>query len=100
MASTGTVRTFNADEGWGVLDAPDTPGGCWVHFSAIVAAGYRSLTAGDHVRFHAERGEQDGFAYRATKVWTGGTEPPDPVHDEPSSGAYQSSLTLTVDPDD
>jgi len=100
MPSTGTVCSFNADEGWGVLDAPDTPGGCWVHFSAIVGPGYRSLAAGELVRFRAERADQDGYAYRATKVWTDDTEPPDPVHDGPNAGAYRSVLTMTFDPDD
>jgi len=34
------VREFYPDEGWGVIDGPDVPGGCWVHFSAIAVAGY------------------------------------------------------------
>jgi hypothetical protein len=28
MASVGSVRSFDADEGWGVIEAPDVPGGC------------------------------------------------------------------------
>ncbi|MGI8701473.1 MAG: hypothetical protein ACR2JU_09765 [Nocardioidaceae bacterium] len=28
MTSRATVRTWHDDEGWGVLDLPETPGGC------------------------------------------------------------------------
>jgi len=38
MSETGTVREYDADEGWGVIDAPSVPGGCWVHFSAIASS--------------------------------------------------------------
>jgi CspA family cold shock protein len=104
MASVGSVRTFDADEGWGVIDGPDVPGGCWVHFSAIAMDGYRELARGQHVSFCAEAASQDGFGYRAVKVWTGGTEPPDQPPTQGSSAAYHSSLTLTFDappyPDD
>jgi hypothetical protein len=27
-ATAGVVRSFSADEGWGVIDAPEVPGGC------------------------------------------------------------------------
>ena len=33
----GVVRFWHDDEGWGVLDCPSTPGGCWTHFSVIEA---------------------------------------------------------------
>ncbi len=98
MASIGSVRRFDADEGWGVVDGPDVPGGCWVHFSAIVGDGYRQLSAGQRVSFHAEAASQDGFAFRAVKVWTGEAEPaggPDAA--ERDSGGYHSMLILTVD---
>lgn len=100
MVQIGTVRAFDPDEGWGVLDGPGVPGGCWVHFSAIAASGFRQLTAGQRVAFRAEAAEQDGFAFRATKVWTGGAEPI-AVHPEPGGdSAYSSVLTLTFDPPD
>jgi CspA family cold shock protein len=97
MTSVGSVRTFDADEGWGVIDGPDVPGGCWVHFSAIAMDGYRELPRGQHVSFRAEAASQDGFAYRAVKVWTGGIEPPDQPQTQGSSAAYHSSLALTFD---
>jgi cold shock protein len=75
MTSNGSVRVFDADEGWGVIDGPDVPGGCWVHFSAIASEGYRQLSAGERVSFRAIPADQDGFAFRAVKVWTGEVEP-------------------------
>jgi cold shock protein len=61
VASAGTVREWSADEGFGVIDSADTPGGCWAHFSMIVMDGYRSLTAGQRVSFTFERACQDGL---------------------------------------
>jgi cold shock protein len=98
MTSDGSVRLFHADEGWGVIDGPDVPGGCWVHFSAIAVDGYRELTSGQHVSFRYEVASQDGFAYRAVKVWTDDVEPPDePRTRGGNSAAYRSTLTLTFD---
>lgn len=63
-----TVREWDDEEGWGVLDSAETPGGCWTHFSAIEMEGFRSLTAGEKVTLEWEAGEQDGFQYRAVRV--------------------------------
>jgi cold shock CspA family protein len=97
MASEGVVRAFDADQGWGVIDGPEVPGGCWVSFAAIAADGYRELSAGQRVSFRAEAASQDGFAFRAVKVWTGEAEPAGPARDQPSSGAYHSSLIVAYD---
>ena len=63
----GVVRVWHRDEGWGVIDAEETPGGCWVHFSVVRVPGYKELRAGQQVRFEVEAVRQDGFDYRA--VW-------------------------------
>lgn len=97
VTRVGVVRAFHADEGWGVIDGPDVPGGCWVHFSAIAMGGYRQLTPGQRVSFRAEAVSQDGFAFRAVKVWTGDAEPPDDPDQHGTSAAYHSTLTLTFD---
>ncbi len=94
------MRTFDADEGWGVIDGPDVPGGCWVSFSVIAMEGYRALEPGQQVSFRAESASQDGYAYRATKVWTEATEPPDQPQTWGNSQAYHSTLTLTFDSPD
>jgi CspA family cold shock protein len=71
QAASGVVRWFNPDEGWGVVDAPEVPGGCFVHFSHINGDGYRTLDDGQRVRFTYEHLDflQDGYSYRALAVW-------------------------------
>ncbi|MCB0100004.1 MAG: cold-shock protein [Caldilineaceae bacterium] len=52
----GTVKWFNNEKGFGFI-APDNGGkDVFVHHSAIVATGYRSLAEGDRVEFTVEQG--------------------------------------------
>jgi cold shock protein len=98
MAHRGVVREFHVDEGWGVIDGPAVPGGCWVYFSAIAMDGFPQFAAGQPVWFRAEAADQDGFSFRAVKVWTEEAEPASPPRSKRSSGgAYQSRLILTFD---
>jgi cold shock protein len=63
-----TVRWFSDEEGWGVADAPEAPGGIFVHFSAIQADGYRTLHEGQALDVRLEGPldfDQDGCRYRA-----------------------------------
>ncbi|GAB1822608.1 S1 domain-containing protein [Herbidospora sp. RD11066] len=62
------VREWHAEEGWGVIDSPETPGGCWTHFSHIRADGYRELKAGEAVDLEWESPGQDGYPFRARGV--------------------------------
>ncbi|MBP2412464.1 cold shock CspA family protein [Arthrobacter stackebrandtii] len=39
METTGTVRLWNDEEGWGVIDSDATPGGSWAHYSDVAIAG-------------------------------------------------------------
>ncbi|KOU60644.1 hypothetical protein ADK57_30030 [Streptomyces sp. MMG1533] len=65
-----TVREWHDEEGWGVLDCPATPGGCWGHFSTIETAGFRALTPGQRVELEWEAPgfPQDGYDYRAVRI--------------------------------
>lgn len=67
-AIAAVVREWHPEEGWGVVDSPQTPGGCWVHFSHIQATRYRELAPGTTVALEFEPADQDGFAYRAVTV--------------------------------
>lgn len=96
MAIRATVRSWHADDGWGVLDAPQLPGGCWAHFSAVAVAGYRSLRPGEPVHLQYEAVEQDGYPYRAVRVWPDGRQPTATASDQ-APGAYRSELTLRFD---
>lgn len=92
----GVVREWHDEEGWGVVDSPATPGGCWAHFSAVAVDGYRTLTAGQRVELEHEAADQDGFAHRAVRVWPRGARPVDQPDDPPGS-AYRSRLTIEFD---
>jgi CspA family cold shock protein len=98
VINRGTVREFHPDQGWGVLDAPGVPGGCWVHFSALAMPGYRTLAAGQDVSFRSEVADQDGYAFRAVRAWPGHGEAPDVVGGNQFPGAYTSQLTIIFDP--
>ncbi len=98
MRISGVVREWHADEGWGVIDSPETPGGCWAHFSSVHMPGYRALRAGQSVTLNYEPGDQDGYSFRAIKVWPAGQEP-DRAEGETSGAdeAYNSTSNLTRD---
>lgn len=92
------VREWHAHHGWGVIDSSETPGGCWAGFVHVEMTGYRELTAGQRVVLEWERGDQDGFDYRAVRVtpssdmaWHAfapeGTEPEDAPRTPPPDGS-------------
>lgn len=66
-----SVREWYDEEGWGVLDCAETPGGCFAHFSNLEMPGYRSLAQGstvELVEWEAPGFKQDGYDFRALKV--------------------------------
>ena len=65
---TAVVRVWHAEDGWGVLDCEETPGGCWAHSSVVQMDGYRALAPGQQVRLDWEYAEQDGFRFRAVQI--------------------------------
>lgn len=67
-STSGTVRRWEGEEGWGVLDSVDTPGGAWAHFSEVVGTGFRTLLPGQKVTFDFESRGQDGYNYRANNI--------------------------------
>ncbi|WIM92998.1 cold shock domain-containing protein [Actinoplanes oblitus] len=101
MTVIGTIREWNDDEGWGVIDSPRTPGGCWALFSQAAVSGYVSFTAGQSVRLEWESPGQDGWPYRAVRFWPEGQEPVDRFADATGGpgGAYHSTLSLSFDDD-
>lgn len=95
MAVEARVRVWHDEEGWGVLDSPETPGGCWVHFSHIEGDGYRSLRDVDTVELEYEEVPQDGCPFTAARVRVPGRPAAAPSASG-ISGAYTSSLTLAL----
>jgi cold shock protein len=57
MATTGTVKWFNAEKGFGFI-ARDGADDVFVHFSAIQGEGYRSLEEGQRVEFDVGPGRK------------------------------------------
>ncbi|WP_030441566.1 cold-shock protein [Actinoplanes subtropicus] len=100
MSVLAVVREWHDDEGWGVVDSPEVPRACWVSFAHVRVAGYRSLRPGQPVALEWEPAEQDGFAYRALRVWPWNSEPVEPGEAPPPDGAHTSTLTLILGPDD
>jgi cold shock protein len=63
----GTVKWFNAEKGYGFLTREGGPD-VFVHFSAIVSTGYKSLTEGQQVEFTVEKGPKGLQATNVTPV--------------------------------
>jgi len=70
VTSRGVVRFWNSEDGWGVIDCAQIPGGCWVHFSEVEVEGFRKFTPGRHVTFEWQTmsGPVEGFAFVAAGV--------------------------------
>ena len=67
MAEQGTVKWFSNEKGYGFISRE---GGedVFVHFSAIQAAGFKSLAEGDRVEFEVTRGPKGLQAANVRKV--------------------------------
>ncbi len=63
----GTVKWFNDAKGFGFI-AQEGGKDVFVHFSAIAAAGFRSLAEGDQVEFDIVEGPKGLQAANVTKV--------------------------------
>lgn len=64
--TTGTVKWFNADKGFGFI-TPDNGGSdVFVHFRAIATDGYKTLAEGQQVTFDIEQGQKGPQAANVT----------------------------------
>jgi cold shock protein len=63
----GTVKWFNNAKGFGFIGRDDGPD-VFVHYSAVIADGYKTLQEGDLVEFDIVQGQKGPQADRVTKA--------------------------------
>lgn len=63
----GKVKWFNAEKGYGFIVSEEGKD-VFVHFSAIVQEGYKSLEEGQEVTFDVEEGERGQLAKNVVKA--------------------------------
>jgi CspA family cold shock protein len=63
----GTVKWFNPEKGFGFISRDDGDD-VFVHHTAIVAEGYRSLEEGQRVSFDVTQGKKGPQASNVTKI--------------------------------
>jgi CspA family cold shock protein len=67
MAEQGTVKWFNNEKGFGFITRQSGPD-VFVHHTAILAEGYRSLNEGDKVSFEVVEGQKGLQARNVVKI--------------------------------
>jgi CspA family cold shock protein len=65
--ANGIVKWFNEKKGYGFIAQEDGPD-VFVHFSGIVATGFKSLQEGERVTFDIEQGPKGPSAVNVTVV--------------------------------
>ena len=66
--NTGTVKWFNNEKGYGFIANDNGGDDVFVHFSAFVADGFKSLAEGQKVTFDVEPDPKNSRKLRAVNV--------------------------------
>ena len=65
---TGTVKWFNEQKGYGFIARESGQGDIFVHHSAIVGEGFKTLNEGDRVEFTVTQGRKGPAAGEVRKL--------------------------------
>ena len=65
---TGTVKWFNSQKGFGFLTNDEGGDDVFVHFSAIMSDGFKTLDEGQKVTFETEQDPKDSRKLKAVNV--------------------------------
>jgi len=68
MRTTGQVKWFNDQKGFGFITPDGGERDCFVHHSAIQMQGFRTLAEGDRVEFEIVQGDKGPAAQNVTKL--------------------------------
>ncbi len=68
MRTTGTVKWFNDQKGFGFITRDDGEKDVFCHHSAIQGSGFKSLTEGDKVELDVVEGQKGPAAENVTKI--------------------------------
>ena len=68
MPSSGTVKWFNDQKGYGFITLAEGKGEAFVHYSAIQGEGFKSLTEGEQVEFDLVEGQKGPAAENVRKL--------------------------------
>ena len=68
MRTTGTVKWFSDEKGFGFITPEDGSKDCFVHHSAIQGSGYKSLAEGQRVEFDVTQGQKGPAAENVAKI--------------------------------
>ena len=66
--NSGTVKWFNSEKGFGFIANDNGGDDVFVHFSAIMSSGYKSLDEGQKVTFDTETDPKNSSKLRAVNV--------------------------------
>lgn len=66
--ATGTVKWFSDDKGFGFISPDEGSRDLFVHYSGIIADGYRSLAEGTRVSYEEEPGDKGPKAVNVQPV--------------------------------
>ena len=64
----GRIKFFNDRKGWGFIEPEDGGEDVFVHYSAIVGDGFRTLNEGDRVEYTVTQGQKGPAAEAVQKV--------------------------------